>query len=99
VREIVTLRPSSLLSMTRKYLSLSSDFAQQRFSTARAFGPCRLSAAIWSLTSVTVTSMPTAFIASQRSDGSAEVRRKVCSARREMVPSSSSLPSSSHQPV
>ena len=55
----------------RKNLSPSTVVPQQRFSTARDFGPCRLSAAIWSVRSVMLTCRPTAFIASQRSDGSA----------------------------
>ena len=37
--------------------------------------------------------------AASAATGSAEVRRKLCSPRRVTVPSSSSLPSSSHQPV
>ena len=61
----------------RKNLSPSTGDSQQRFSTARDFGPCSDSAAIWSVRSVIVTSMPTAFMCSQRSEGSAEVRRKL----------------------
>jgi hypothetical protein len=52
-----------------------------------------------SVCSLIVTCMPTAFIASQRRLGSADVSRKLCSASRVMVPSSSIRPSSSHQPV
>ena len=99
MREIVTGLPASTFGAMRKNLMPSTGVAQQPFSTARDFGPCRLSAAIWSVRSVMFTCMPTAFIASQRSDGSADVRRKACSSRRVTVPSSSSLPSSSHQPV
>ena len=43
--------------------------------------------------------LPTAFMASQRIEGSALVMRKSCGPRRAIVPSSSSLPSSSHQGV
>ncbi len=83
----------------RKYLRPSTGCSQQPFSTARDFGPCRLSAAMRSVCSLIVTCMPTAFIASQRRLGSADVSRKLCSASRVMVPSSSIRPSSSHQPV
>jgi hypothetical protein len=99
VREIVTGRSASTLGAMRKNLRPSTVVLQQRFRIARDFGPCRLSAAIWSVRSVTRTRRPTAFIASQRSAGSAEVRRKLCSPSRVTVPSSSSLPSSSHHPV
>jgi hypothetical protein len=96
---MVTGLPASVFGAMRKNLMPSTGVAHTRFRIARDFGPCSESAAICSVSSEIATSMPTAFMCSQRSEGSAEVSRKLCSPRRVIVPSSSSLPSSSHQPV
>jgi hypothetical protein len=94
-----TALPAMRLNAMRKYLSPSTGCSQARFRIARDFGPCRLSAAVCCVMSSICSCSPTAFMCSQRSCGSAAVRRKDCSATRVIVPSSSMRPSSSHQPV
>jgi hypothetical protein len=62
-------------------------------------GPCSAIAATASDTSSIWTFMPSAFWRNQRRLGSAAVQRKVCSPSRETVPSSITLPCSSHHGV
>ena len=66
---------------------------------ARARGPWSASVAKRSETSSMVTSIPTAFMWSQRQEESALVSRKAFSSSRLSVPSSTTFPAASHQGV
>ena len=68
-------------------------------SIARELGPWSDTAAVDSETSSIFNSRPDALRCSQRSVGSADVMRNVCSLRTEIVPSSICLPSLSHHGV
>ena len=75
-----------------------STLATARSSFAEV-GPCSASAAIASETSSTLTSIPAAFRRNHRRLASAAVQRNACSPRRHTVPSSITLPCSSHHGV
>ena len=91
--------PAIVPLVTRKYFRPSmSAFATARSSRAEV-GPCSASAATSSDMSSIWTFMPAAFWRNQRRLASAAVQRNVCSASRDTVPSSMTLPCSSHQGV
>ena len=99
MRETVAGSSATVVSITRKYLSVVRSAGHSCSSTARESGPCSESAPVFSDTSSIATSMPTAFMWSQRSEESALVNRNVLSPSRLTVPSSITLPAASHHGV
>ena len=99
MREIVTGTSAMVVWTSRKYFSVPKSAGETCCSTARASGPCSASAPRRSEMSSIATSIPTAFIESQRMFGSALVSLKVPSSSRLIVPSSITLPCASHQGV
>jgi len=99
VREISTLTPPIVPFVTRKYFSRSMSADVTARSSCADVGPCRATAAMASETSSISTRMPVAFCVNQRRLGSAAVQRNVCSPNRDTVPSSITLPCSSHHGV
>src|SRR5438445_9237964 len=84
---------------SRKYLSDERSCSAAIWRIARELGPCNESAAVLSETSSIETWRLDALRYSQRSVGSADVMRNVCSPSTEIVPSSICLPSASHHGV
>src|SRR5213594_2695589 len=96
---MVTGMPRILALVSRKYLSADRSRSAAIWRIARELGPWSDTAAVDSETSSIFNSRPDALRCSQRSVGSAEVMRNVCSSRTEIVPSSICLPSLSHHGV
>src|SRR5215470_6047869 len=97
VREISTDTPLILPEVTRKYFRFAMLASAATFSNCPEVGPCSASAAVFSEISSICTSMFKPFCLNQRRLGSAAVQRYTFSPSREIVPSSITLPSSSHQ--
>src|SRR5262249_17225138 len=97
VREMSTGEPLILPEVTRKYLRFAMSASAATFSTCPEVGPCSARAAVFSEISSICTSMFRPFCLNQRRLGSAAVQRYTFSPSREIVPSSITLPSSSHQ--
>src|SRR2546427_11990760 len=96
---MVTGMPRILALVSRKYLSADRSRSAAIWRIARELGPWSDTAAVDSETSSIFNSRPDALRCSQRSVGSADVMRNVCSLRTEIVPSSICLPSLSHHGV
>jgi hypothetical protein len=94
---ITASQPSSRVGVSQKNLrpSMSASLTWVRIS--RDFGPWSDTAAIRAVLSSIVTSKPWALRSSHAMFGSAAVTRKAFSSSRQTVPSSRSLPASSHQ--
>ena len=99
VREMSTGTPAIDPLVARKYFSESRSAVATLRSNRPDVGPCSASAATVSEMSSISTFSPDALPVSQRRLGCAAVHRYDCSAMRVTVPSSMTLPSSSHQGV
>ena len=99
MRVTSTATPPISVLRARKYRTSAQSSPVAAFSVSRDNGPCMASAAVDSLTSCTSTSRPPAFIVIQRQTGCAAVQRNVVSPIRVTVPSSTTLPRSSHHGV
>src|SRR5207302_10071996 len=97
VREMSTGMPATLQLGTLKYVSLEIPAWDTVFIRRPDVGPWSASAATFSEMSSIRTSIFRPFWQNQRKLGSAAVQRYLFSSRRVMVPSSITLPCSSHQ--